>query len=265
MGRNKKLNYWLIVVVLILGIVFFFGPKENKPLEGLGQTVSKPFSYFFSGVGYWFSEKFSFITNIGETKKENERLFNENLELKFKVAQLKEVEDENKILRNEIDLIDREEFNVVASLVIGQNLSKNRKLIYLDKGQNDNLKEGSPVIVGGGILVGKINKVYPTTSEVELILDKNNRVNAEIQESGIKGIVQGEYGTSAVIDMIPQAAQIENNQTVITSGLGGLFPRGLLIGYVKDVGKTVDQLFQKASLDLPVQFKDLRLVWVITE
>jgi len=65
------------------------------------------------------------------------------------------------------------------------------------------------------------------------------------------------------MDLIPQASEVKEGQTVITSGLGGIYPRGLLIGYVQKTEITVDQLFQKASLNLPIDFKNLRMVWII--
>ena len=263
MNRNKKINNWLIAGLLIILVILFFNAKQDKPLQSFFNTATKPFARFFSGAGFWFNKKINFISNIGEVRDENEDLFNENLNLKFKLVQLKELENENKILREEIGLNNRDNFETDASLVIGQTLSKSRKIIYLDKGSKDGFEKGMPVVVGEGILVGKISKVYYSSSEAELVLDRNNKINAEIQNTQIKGIVQGEYGTSAIMDMIPQAAKIEVGQTVITSGLGGSYPRGLLIGYVKEVGVTVDQLFQKASLDLPIQFINLRMVWVI--
>jgi rod shape-determining protein MreC len=65
------------------------------------------------------------------------------------------------------------------------------------------------------------------------------------------------------MEMIPQTADLKKGQTVITSGLGGGLPRGLLIGYIEDYQMTVDQLFQTASLKLPVDFKSLRMIWVV--
>lgn len=265
MGKNKNINSWLITGILVVFLVLFFGSREGKPLQSAATTVVTPFARFFSGTGLWFSEKIGFFSNIGELRNENENLSNENLKLKFQLAQSNEIANENKTLRGEIDLMDRPEFDLEASLVVGQTLSKNRKIIYLDKGSNQGIREGMPIIVGGGVLIGKINKVHGNSSEAELILDRKNIINAEIQEIETKGIVQGEYGTSAVIDMVPQAAEIETGQTVITSGLGGAYPRGLLVGYVKDVSLSVDQLFQRASLELPIEFKNLRIVWVIKD
>jgi rod shape-determining protein MreC len=203
------------------------------------------------------------VEKIKETKIENDKLANENLKFRFKLSQLKEIENENKTLREELELNKKVKFQTEATLVLGQNLSQNRRIIYLDKGEKNGFSEGDSVVLSDGILIGKITKVYPTSAEAELILDKNNRINAEIQEIGIKGIVQGEYGTSVIMGMIPQSAEVKENQTVITSGLGGEFPRGLLIGRIKEVEMTIDRLFQQASIESPVEFRDLRMVWVI--
>lgn len=262
MLENKKKYYWVILIGFIL-IIFI--SRGLKPLESGVFIVIKPVATFFSGAGNWFGEKFSLFSNIKEIKETNEELSNENLKLKFQLSEFKETENENQILREELDLREKREFNSEESLIIGQNLSENRRIIYLDKGSKDGIKAGSPVIVGEGILVGQISKVYLNGSEAELILDKNIRINSEIQENQIKGIIQGRYGTTVNMEMIPQTAELEKGQTVITSGLGGKFPRGLLIGYVDSYRLTVDQLFQSVSLKLPVDFNDLRIVGIIKD
>lgn len=263
MGKNKKINNWLALGLLVVLMTLFFNSKQEKPFQSFFQTITKPFTSFFSETGAWLNRKIDFVSNISDLKNENEKLFNENLKLKFEISQLKEAENENRIFREELDLISKINFETEASLILGQTLSGNRQIIYLDKGSKNGIKEEMPVIVGEGFLVGKVIKVYQNSSEVELILDKNNKINAEIQETQIKGIVQGEYGTSAIMGLIPQVAEVKEGQTVITSGLGGIYPRGLLIGYIQKTEITVDQLFQKASLNLPIDFKNLRMVWII--
>lgn len=263
MIKNKKINNWLVIGLFLILLILFFSSKQKKPLQSFSNVIVKPFARVFAGAGFWFNEKIYFISSIGNLKNENERLFNENLKLKSKLVQAKEIENENKILREEIGLMVQTDFETEASLILGQTFSQNRKVIYLDKGSENGIRKGMPVIVGGGILIGKISEVYRTSSETELVLDRNNKINAEIQEIQVKGIVQGEYGTSSVMNMIPQIAEVKSGQTIITSGLGDVYPRGLLIGYVSEIEKTVDQLFKKALLELPVQFKNLRVVWVI--
>lgn len=263
MNKESKSKILWAGGILIVLFLFVFNQKGHKPFQSVSNLAIKPFARVVSGTGYWVNQKFYFISQIGNLKKENDELLNENLKLKFEVSQLKEAENENKILREEINLVSRTEFDTEASLVLGHSLSTNRKIIFLDKGSKNGIEENMPLIVGGGVLVGRISKVFETTSEAELLLDQSNKINAEIQENQVKGIIQGEFGTSIVMSMIPQSAEIEKGQTIITSGLGGSFPRGLLIGYIKEKETMADQLFQKVSIEVPVQVRDLRLVWVI--
>lgn len=256
--KNNKLGLFLIILILI-----FFVSKGLKPVESFTLSIVEPFANFFSGTGRWFDRKFDFFSNIKEIKEENQELVNDNLKLKYQLVELKEIKAENEIFRKELELKKKSEFDLVASMIIGLDLTGDRKIIYLDKGEKDGLKVGNPLIVGEGILVGQISEVGANNSKAELILDKNIKINAEIQENQIKGIVQGKHGTSANMEMIPQTADLKKGQTVITSGLGGSLPRGLLIGYIEDSQITVDQLFQSASLKLPADFKNLRMVWVI--
>ena len=261
MLKNKRNNkFWLVLIIFIF---IFFASRGLKPIESFTATIIKPFAIFFSGAGHWFDQKISFFSNIKEIKNENQELANENLKLKYQLVELKEIEKENEVFRRELELKNKTEFDLTASMIIGLDLAGDTKTIYLDKGRKDGLAVGDPLIVESGILVGQISETNSKTSKAELILDKNIKINAEIQENQIKGIVEGKHGTSANMEMIPQTADLKKGQTVITSGLGGGLPRGLLIGYVEDYQVTVDQLFQTASLKLPVDFKNLRMVWVI--
>jgi rod shape-determining protein MreC len=242
---------------------FLSRDRQQKPFEGLFQAAIKPFSRFFSAAGGWTGERFSFLNSIGELKTENERLLEENMNLKSQLASLQDVNKENEQLRKQIDLAPRGEYDLEAAIVIGKDLSGQTEFVYIDKGSKHGVREQMAVIIGEGTLIGKISKTFPSTSQVELLFGKNSRVNAEIVESGAKGIVRGQYGTAAVLDMIPQTFEINKGDSVITSGVGNLMPRGLLIGYAQDPVATADQLFQQASLVFPTQLQTIRAVWVV--
>lgn len=260
----KKNGIILIIVVLgMLLLSIFFRDQKQKPLEGMFQWTTKPVSKFFSAAGGWMGEKFSFFGSIGELKSENERLLEENLSLKSQLAKLKDVRKENDELRNQIGLAPHDAYKLEAAVMIGKDMSGQSEFVYIDKGSKQGIKEYMAVIVGEGILIGKVAKVFPTTSQVELLFGKNSKVNAEIVESGAKGIVRGEYGTAVVLDMIPQTFEINKGDSVITSGVGSLLPRGLLIGYAQEPVPTPDQLFQQASLVFPIQLETVRVVWII--
>lgn len=259
---QNRLFFYIAIILITVGVIFVSKKAVDKG-EGVVFTVVKPFAGFFSNTGYWFQNKIDFVSSIGSLKKENEKLFEENLRIQSRLAELKEIESENEDLRKQLDLSPRDKFELETALIIGRDLNQSNEIVYLDKGEKNGIKMGMPVIVNEGILVGKVSKVFNRTSEVELILDQKIKINAEIQEMEAKGIVHGEYGTSVVMDMIPQTIEINTGDTIITSGLGNSMPRGLLIGYIKDLSPTADKLFQKTSISLPVSFEKIRTVSVI--
>jgi rod shape-determining protein MreC len=261
----KKNNLAIFsLVVLVAMICMFLGRNaKNKPLETSVRSATSPIARFFSGIGVWADDKFSFVTNISNLKKENKELFEENLIIKARNARLADVEKENEELRKQIDLAPREKYSLISALVVGKDLKEQNETIHLDKGKKDGVKEHAAVIVGEGVFVGRVSEVFETSCNVELLINANSKINAEVVGPGARGIARGQFGNSIVLDMIPQALKVEREDAVITSGVGGLLPRGLLIGYTQDMTPTADQLFQKTSLILPFQIDKLRVVWII--
>ncbi|MFO7807263.1 MAG: rod shape-determining protein MreC [Candidatus Moraniibacteriota bacterium] len=262
---KNNANYIVAFVLIVILLFLFLNNSQKKPLQATVQFLSAPFAGFFSKSGYWFEEKVDFFSSIGELKEENQELYKENLHLKSELAKLKDVENENDKLRSQIELAPRDDYDLEAATVLGRDLINGKEALYLNKGKKSGIEKDMPLIVNEGVLIGRVAKVFSGSCEVELILNKEGQINAEIVESETKGIVHGEYGTSVVMDMIPQSVEIESDQTVITSGLGGTYPRGLLIGYTKDSITTSDQLFQKVSLNLPVEIDNTRIAWIVKE
>ena len=260
---SKKPKTLLFIFVILL-FTFLLAVRSGTLDSGKNVVFSffQPFEKFFSSAGYFMGDKISFFSSIGDLKENNRFLTKENLELNAKIAQLRDIERENIELRREIGLAPRAEYDLEAALVIGKDLVEKDEIIFIDKGDRQGIKSGMPVLIGKSILVGKIKEVFYNQSSVELILSRKSNVNAEL-ESGEKGIVRGEYGTSAILDMVPQTAQIKNQDEIITSGLSGDIPRGMLIGYVKEVLPSTDYLFQAASINLPYEMEKIRLVWVL--
>lgn len=265
MRFSKKNNLVILFAVVLIAVIFmlFTRGAKQKPLEGSVRRGVTPAAGFFSGVGFWFNDKFSFVSEIGNLKNQNKELFEENLKLKGKLAELEEVEQENKEIRQQIDLAPRDKYSLISALVVGKDLRSQSEEIHLNRGRRDGVKEQMAVVVGEGVLIGKVSKVFETSCDVELLINRSSKVNAEIVKNGSKGIARGQFGTSLVLDMIPQTVKIEHGDTIITSGVGGLLPRGLLIGYTQEATPTSDQLFQKTSLILPVQFDKIRMVWIV--
>ncbi|PIE00775.1 MAG: rod shape-determining protein MreC [Acidobacteria bacterium] len=257
--NNRKKMKWLGVLSFLLVIIFFtFLIKGN-----LLNNFLRPAMKIFANAGGWMADKKDFIFSIGQLKRENEDLLQASLRAQAELAELKDVEKENEQLRKNLDLKLREEYDSVGALVLGKEISGQKQVLTIDKGKRDDLKEGAAVITNEGLLVGKIVELSETTAKVQLLIDRESKVNVEIVESGTQGVITSRFGTSAKVEMLERTETINPGDTVISSGLGETLPRGLLVGYVKEVSETADQLFQEATVIFPQNFKKLRLVLVI--
>lgn len=262
MNQNKKRNGVIFVVFLVIvSLVLTFG--RWNPVGGILKSVFVPVGNFFSSLGVFFGSKFEFLFSIDEIKKENERLYYENLKLQGQKVTIEELKKENDDLRKELDLAPRSDYELEAALVIGRDLQLGNEIIHINKGSKSGIEVGMPVIVEKGIIVGVIKSVESNFSTVELLVGQETLIGAEVQETAAKGVVIGMYGTGVRLDKISQTESLSQGQSVITSGLGGSFPRGLLIGYVNQPGVSADGLFQNATISLPFDLEKLRLVWVI--
>jgi len=263
----KKNYYWRIFFIggflMLFFLVSFRRENEIKFLQTpIFFLLKKPAS-FFSITGNWLGEKIDFLASIGDIKKLNEKLFIENLELKSQVAEMKEVRNENIQLRKELGLKQKENLNAQAALVVAERLENGQALLFIDKGTESGIAEGDVVLASQKFLLGRIKKVFWGGAEVELIFNSNFLVGVEIQDQEIPGVVQGVRGITAVLDKVTKASEIKTGQAVVTSGLGGEFPRGFLVGFVGEELENSGSLFRRFSLEMPLEIERIRLVWVI--
>jgi rod shape-determining protein MreC len=121
------------------------------------------------------------------------------------------------------------------------------------------------VIVYDGILIGKVSEVYSNSAKVILLSDASSSINVSDSETSAKGILSGEYGLGIIIEMVEQTDVLRVGDDIVTSGLGGAMPKGLLIGKVDQVSTSPDKLFQQAVVRPTVKYSNLNVVFVIKE
>lgn len=254
----------LFVTLAVCGLLLIFNPKGFfTPLRGIFLRGSYPFQKTFYLLSGEIKGGADFLSSISELKDENEKLIRENNQLSSEIATLKDEKIENATLREQLELIPKKKFNLEASFVIGQDPQRFESWIMIDKGSSAGLKEGMPVIVSDGILVGKISEVYGNTAKVNLLTGSGSAINAVDIETEAKGIIRGEYGLGTIFDLVAQTDIINNDDTIATSGLGGDFPKGLLIGKVQEIRATQDKLFQQAVVMPRVKYSRLDVVFVV--
>jgi rod shape-determining protein MreC len=204
-----------------------------------------------------------FWGSISEIKEENKNLIKENNSLLVATANLKEFQRENEDLKKQLGLIPNKQFDLEASFVVGQNPQKLGSWVLIDKGENSGIKVGMPVIVSQGILVGKIAEVYPNVAKVLLLTDSESVINVRDSETEAKGVVRGKFGLGLVLEMVSQDDMLNAGDSIITSGLGGDLPKGLLVGEIQEPKASLDRIFQGATVVTPVKYSNLDVVFII--
>jgi rod shape-determining protein MreC len=148
--------------------------------------------------------------------------------------------------------------------IIGIDPSSWFRTIVIDKGTKHGVDRGMAVVSPEGI-VGHVLQTSPHCAKVLLITDFNSSVDAIVQRSRAKGIVEGSGDNLCRLKYAPRAHDIQLGDRVVTSGLGGRYPKGLLIGKISKIEKKSYGLFQKAEIKPSVNFTKLEEVFVITE
>ena len=193
-----------------------------------------------------------------QLRAENERLKDEVARLSEGQVQLQELQ---KLLQVKQSYPD-EEF--VSANVLAKDPSNLKEAVAIDRGKRDGLREGMVVVTEGHSVVGTVTKLFDSYSWVTLITDPNSAVSAMVQESRAQGVVTGSYSRKLSIEFVAQGASVKDGDVVITSAIGGLYPAGLVIGKVTDVGGNAQDLFKKVTLEPLASLSHLETLLVLT-
>lgn len=252
----------LIIIAIILIVGFFLWPTGAlRPVKNYFYLGLKPFSLVGNFTVDRVSMFFRNFTHLGGLAKENQNLIKENLELQSQLVLLKEAQHENEILKQEIGFYNnRGNLDLLPANIIGRSITGYLSTVIIDRGAKDGVKTGQ-AIVSQGYLVGTVKEALENTSEVTLITDYNSLVPVVLQDSRGTGLLRGGIAGLSIED-IPLNITIKPGEQVITSGLGGDVPFGLMVGKVGNVISKKGEIFQTVTLDSPIQIYYLEFVFV---
>jgi len=210
-----------------------------------------------------FIKSIKAINKLSNLLEENRLLTDKVMLLSKEETKLKELERENRELRQLLGSSYYEQFEVKSATIIGKVDTDWKLSLFINKGSNQGIKINMPVVNQSG-LTGKVIATSNNFSEVRLLTDVNSSVAAMVQSSRKTGIIQGTRGSTLEMDLVTKEADIKIGDIIITSGLGGIFPKGILIGRVYDV-KNLDYELYKTIKVLPVyNYENLEEVLIIT-
>lgn len=201
---------------------------------------------------------------LGEILDENQALKSERDALLVEVSRLNKSEEENRELRALLEFTEKEQKTPVMAHVLAQTPQAGRHTILLDKGSESGLQPDMPVIVGDGILIGKILSVNEKTSLALLLTDTRSHVGGLINnDDRTLGVIQGKRGLSIEMRLIPQNQDIQTDDIVVTSGIEPLISRGLVIGRVQSIEIEERNPFKRATIVSPIDFALVETVAVL--
>ncbi|MDZ5712357.1 rod shape-determining protein MreC [Jeotgalibacillus haloalkalitolerans] len=269
--RNKRLIVLLVSIILLVALIgFSLRERENislpeqfvKDIVGFGQNIaSKPASFVQGGI--------ESVQDLLNTYSENKKLKSRLEELALLETQVTDLERDNEELRAQTNVEGNiRDYNTTNATVIARNPDQWQDTIIIDKGQVNGIEADMAVQTAGG-MIGRVKDTGQFTSTVELLSarNSNNRVSALIQteESNVYGLVEGfdPEREELMVKKIPFDVEVEEGSSVITSGLGGVFPRGLLIGEVTEVSSDEYGLTQTAYVKPAAKLYDIEHVLVL--
>jgi rod shape-determining protein MreC len=203
---------------------------------------------------------------LKELEKDNATLQLENRELKATNKALRDVEHEVNRLRRALNYRERSVFRLVPAEIVTRDSSTWWRTVTINRGKEDGVEGDMPVVTDEG-LVGKTTTVSNNISVVLLISDENCKVAASVEGTREQGIVSGERVVGGLtpllnLNFLSKQANLQPGQKAVTSGVGGVFPSGLLIGTVKSF--RVRELDGQAQVNPGVDLSKLEDVFVVT-
>lgn len=198
------------------------------------------------------------------TRNENLLLLDENRRLLNEIAGLKEAVQENNRLRQLLDFQEKSGFQTVVARVIGRDVSTEYRAIRLNRGENAGIQKDMAVVTSQGI-VGRILRTTDDTADVVTVMDTLSAVDAIDERSRARGIIEGLSDELCQLRFALRTDDIALNDVLISSGLGGVFPKGIPVGVVTKVVKQPYGITQEVEVRPAVDFSKLEEVLVITK
>jgi rod shape-determining protein MreC len=264
----KRLWIWVILIFVLLFLMFSHQGKSGRwnPIERAAVEITAPFQKFFSNAVNATSNMWLKYFDLIDTYKQNLRLKDEIYSLKAENFLYKErlatYQRKDKLLQ----LAETSDKKMIAAQVVGWDPSGLFKAVIIDKGRSSGLTINMPVINADGV-VGRLVSVSSNYSKVLLLIDQNSAVDCITQRSRDSGIVKGLSAKTIVyepsMDYVAKTSDIIVGDAVVTSGIGGIFPKGVPVGEVTDVKAPTDELFMAVKIKPSVDFSKLEEILVI--
>ena len=267
MKKNKTSVMGTIISVILLVLIVILsniGHSSNIFREVMSRGFLSVQNGFYAIKNNVFSSQ-SEKNDIKSLRENNTRLSQENSQLKEKLREYEVIKSENEKLKDFMNLKNKySDYQTVPAAIIEKSISNYDKTVIVNSGEVDGIRVNMPVISEDG-LVGYIIEVNKKTAKVQLITDTASTVSGNISTAESSILLKGQLDKNDVLraSYIPTEATVLQGDEVYTSGIGGIYPKGILIGKIKEVINTKNESDRYANVETVVNFNKLTNVLII--
>jgi len=249
----------VLAVVLIIALSARALDGRAGFLQNLSGSLKKPVQGAVGAVADWLEGVYGYMYKYDDLQAENESLKSQLAEAQAEARDEKSAAEENERLRNLLDFKEKHtDYELESAKIVARSASNWSSAYTIGKGSADGIKVGAPVITDTGVLTGTVKEVGINWATVSTVIDAGTKIGATTSQSGSTGMIMGDYDLMkkgyAKLTYLPSDSQIFQGDTVLTSGVGGAFPEGLVVGTVDSVqteaGGQVEYGLIKPSSDL---------------
>ncbi|WP_244833579.1 rod shape-determining protein MreC [Clostridium sp. BJN0001] len=267
--RNKLAVTVLVLSVGFLALIFYSAKtdKANAVQSGASATLNPAQSIIYK-INNRIKETLDFFLNFSEVKSQNKELVKENEELKNQILENSDVVNENERLREILNFTnEKDNYNYVACDIIGFSNGNFVNGYIINKGAKDNIKKGMVVIAAKG-LVGQVTSVSNSSSIVQSIMNENIAVSVMVDSTReatgyLKGYKDRDNSNLAKVYELPVDSEIKEGDVIMTSGVGGIYPKEIKIGEVEKVEEDNTKVTKTAIVKPYVDFNKLEELVVV--
>ncbi len=264
--KRHQIPLLIILLVLVVALVYSANLRKKTTttlFERVVLTLTEPLQ---QAIDTSFSSIHDLWENyiwLIDTRQQNIVTMQANRDLRARLLAVEEVTLENQRLKKLLDFIEADPRKVLPALVVAEDASSWARTIVIDKGLRHGVDEGDPVVVAEGV-VGRVIKVAANSSRVLLVTDASSSIAGLVQRTRTRGVVRGN-GSLLNLEFALRNELVEAEDLVVTSGMGGVFPKGLVIGRVAAVIRNEFGLFQQIELAPVADFSRLEEVLVLMD
>lgn len=245
----------VLAVLVLISVSLMLIPDPSKP--SLAQATLNTILYPFYGVRNYFEG----LVSVRDENRELKRMLATLLHERERLLQFR---DERDRLRRLAEFKEEQYFDLVPCEVIGYNLDRYQTVLVTDKGMADGIRERMPVLSYEGY-VGRVSKVFPTSAWVQLICSRNNPVSCLDKRSRVVGVLEWSQFSHFELKQISVVDDVQVGDTLITSGFGGVAPKGFPVAVVTKVRRQMDGVSLKVEAVSDIDFRSLEEVFVVRD